>query len=498
VQKKSDPDVIVVGAGNAGLCAALTAHEAGARVLVIEAAPEAERGGNSRFAGAIFRVVHGGLDDLVDLIIDESAVWKDRVTVDPYTPDDYHEDLRHASNGRMPQVLADRLVNESYETAKWMKDQGVKWELSVGKHIDPATLAAGQKYTVQPGEALRTHHEGIGLTDNLFEAVERAGIEIWYSSPVVDLVMNGSTCTGVVIRHPDGDVVVSGQVVLAAGGFEANAQARQKWLGPGWDLVKVRGTRFNTGTVLEAAMRAGARPVGHWGGCHAVPIDNDAPAVGELALKDKTSRYSYIYGLLLNSDAQRFLDEGENEIALTYAKTGAAIRGQHGGWAVQIFDAKTTSYLEPRYSSGTPVVADTLEELAGKVGLDAERLLETVGTFNKACSGEPFDPFVKDGLKARPDGQPVKSNWAQPIDTAPYTAYAVTCGITFTYGGIEVDENAGVVDIAGRTMPGLFATGELTGNFFFHNYPAGAGLMRGAIYGRIAGASAARAAAAKC
>ena len=155
--------------------------------------------------------------------------------------------------------------------------------------------------------------------------------------------MDGASCRGVVVRRAEGDIELSGVVVLAAGGFEANPEMRQRWLGPGWDLVKVRGTRFNMGTVLAAAMTAGAQPFGHWGGCHAVPLDADAPDVGDLRVTDKMSRYSYPYALLLNRDAQRFVDEGEDEVWLTYAKTGAAIRAQSGAWAFQLFDAKTSS-----------------------------------------------------------------------------------------------------------------------------------------------------------
>jgi tricarballylate dehydrogenase len=246
------------------------------------------------------------------------------------------------------------------------------------------------------------------------------------------------------------------------------------------------------GTVLTAAMAAGAQPAGPWGGCHAVPLDAGAPTVGDQRLTGKMRRYSYPYALLLNAFAQRFVDEGEDEVWLTYAKTGAAVRAQPRAWAFQLFDAKTVHLLEPRYSTGTPVVADTLAELAGLLGVDATALERTVETFNAACGDGEFDPFRKDGLRAEPDGQPAKSNWAQRIDAPPYTAYPVTCGITFTYGGLRIDGGARVHDVAGRPMPGLYATGEITGGFFFHNYPAGAGLMRGAVFGRLAGEGAAR------
>lgn len=486
------PDVIVVGAGNAALVAAISAQEAGARVRVLEAAPYAERGGNSRFTGGIFRCAHDGLDDLVPLVTEESKSWADRVQVDAYPRRRYLDELARATDGRTRPELADQLVDRSLETVQWMADRGVRWELTVGKLIDPDRIPAGERYALPPGGALRSAHEGIGLMDDLFGIAEQRGIEIWYDAPVVDLILEGSTCSGVVVRTVHRDIEVrSRAVVLAAGGFEANPEMRQRWLGPGWDLVKVRGTRFNMGTVLSAAMDSGAQPSGHWGGCHAVPLDAHAPVVGDLRITDKMSRYSYPYGLLLNARAERFVDEGEDEVWLTYAKTGAAIRAQDKAWAFQLFDARTTHLLEPRYSTGTPVQAEALEDLADQLGVDPRALRRTVDTFNAATSGGDLDPFGKDGLRATPDGQPAKSNWAQSIEEPPFVAYPVTCGITFTYGGLAIDSVGRVLDNQGTVMPGLYATGEITGGFFFHNYPAGAGLMRGAVFGRLAGEAAA-------
>ncbi len=484
-------DVVVVGAGNAALVAALTAHEAGARVIVLEAAPKEERGGNSRFSGGIFRVTHDGLADLLPLVTPESAKWADRITVDAYTRERYEAELGSATDGRINPELANQLFDLSRKTVDWMASRGVRWELAVGKLIDPEKIPEGEQYVLPPGGALRAVDEGVGLMEDLFTAAEQAGIDIRYDSPVSELLMEGSTCRGVVVRGPDGFVEVRGVVVLAAGGFEANPEMRQRWLGPGWDLVKVRGSRFNMGTVLNAAMSAGAQPTGHWGGCHASPLDASAPAVGDLRLTDKMSRYSYPYALLINAKGHRFLDEGENEVWLTYAKTGAAIRGQSRGWAFQLFDQKTLHLVEPRYSTGAPVQADSLEELAELLGVDGPTLRETVQTFNESCAEGEFDPFSLDGLSAAPPGQSVKSNWSQALTDSPFVAYPVTCGITFTYGGLKIDRLGRVLDVTGRPMDGLYATGEITGDFFFHNYTAGAGLARGAVFGRIAGAGAA-------
>lgn len=484
-------DVIVVGAGNAGLVAALAATQSGARVLVLEAASENERGGNSRFAGAIFRFAHDGPQSIEPLLDPQARSWLERVDVDAYPPARYYDELLTASGGRAEPVLVRRLVEDSFETIAWMRDLGVRWELTVGKLVDPDQLAEGERYGLPAGGAVRTVDEGVGLVRDLFSAVDSAGIDVWYDAPASRLLRRGKTVTGVCVRRDDEDLELEGAVVLAAGGFEANPEMRLRYLGEGWDLVKVRGSRFNMGIMLVEAMDAGAQPSGHWGGCHASPIDADAPDVGDLRITDKMSRYSYPYGLLVNVEGRRFIDEGEDEVWLTYAKTGATIRAQPHGLAFQLFDQKTIHLLEPRYSTGTPVEADTLGDLAAKLDLPVDTLDDTVGHFNAATESGDFDPFVKDGLQAHPNGQPAKSNWAQPLDTPPFVCYPVTCGITFTYGGLKIDEHARVIDTTGQPLRGLYATGELAGGFFYHNYPGGAGLMRGAVFGRIAGQQAA-------
>lgn len=484
-------DVIVVGGGNAALVSALSAHEQGAKVLVLEAAPASERGGNSRFSGAIFRIVHDGPDHVEKLLTDESREWLDRVDFEPYPIERFTKDFEAVSAGRGDKALQRILMEDSYATVEWMRDQGVEWELTVGKLVDPDKISPDQTYVLPAGGALRAVHEGVGLVANLFKAVEEAGIEVWYESPVTGLIIEGTSVRGVRVTRADGDVEVLGSVVLASGGFGANPEMRQRYLGQGWDLVKVRGSRFNMGHMITTALDAGAQPSGHWGGCHASPLDADAPDVGDLKLTDKLSRYSYPYAVMVNVNAERFIDEAEDEVWLTYAKTGAAIRAQPQALAFQIFDAKTVHLLEPRYRTGTPIVADTLEELAEKLNLDPAKLRATVDTFNAATVEGEFDPFRKDGLRAAPAGQPVKSNWALPVDQGPFTCYRVTCGITFTYGGLKIDTEARVIDKAGRVMQGLYATGELAGDFFYHNYPAGSGLVRGAVFGRIAGKGAA-------
>jgi tricarballylate dehydrogenase len=395
--------------------------------------------------------------------------------------------------GRSDPDLIRTLIDTSYDTAAWMQGYGVRWELVVDKLFDPTRLPPGTRYAIPPGGAMRATNEGIGLMYDLFAAVEGAGIRVMYDAPAQELLMSGATCVGVRVRSQDRFVDVGGRaVILASGGFESNPELRLRYLGTGWDLVKVRGTRFNTGTMLLAALAAGAAPAGHWGGAHASPLDAHAPDVGELSLTDRMSRYSYPYSLLVDSSGGRFVDEGEDEVWLTYAKTGWAIRERPGARAWQLFDQRTIHLLEPRYSTGIPVEADSLDGLAGKLGLPAARLQRTVAEFNAACRDPGgFDPFHKDGLASGAAIEPPKSNWALPLDAPPFVAYAVTCGITFTYGGLKIDSGARVLDVTGRPMPGLYATGEIAGGFFFHNYAAGSGLMRGATFGRIAGRGAA-------
>lgn len=489
----TEADVVVVGAGNAGLVAALAAHEEGARVVVLEAAPEEERGGNSRFSGGIFRTAHQGLDSIRPLLHESNEQYLDKVAVAPYPRERYIDEWLSTSAGRPPLDLVHAVVDGSYETLEWMRQRGVEWELTADKLFDLDKI--DRVYELPPGGAIRARGEGVGLVERLYAAVEGAGIEIRYESPAAGLLTRGSTVDGVTVRHRDHVEEVRGTVVLASGGFEANPEMRLRYLGPGWDLVKVRGTRFNMGTMLTQALLHGAQPAGHWGGCHASPQDAAHPPVGDLRLTDKLSRYSFPYAVLVNRRAERFVDEGEDQVWLIYAKTGSAILAQPEGVAYQVFDQKTLHLLEPRYSTGTPVQADTVEELAERLGVPAGRLVETLDAYNASVAPDAvdrFDPFTLDGVSAEPAGQPRKSNWAQPIDRPPFVAYPVTCGITFTYGGLKIDGDARVHDTEGRAMPGLYATGEIAGEFFHHNYPGGAGLVRGAVFGRIAGTSAAR------
>jgi tricarballylate dehydrogenase len=284
-------------------------------------------------------------------------------------------------------------------------------------------------------------------------------------------------------------------VVLAAGGFQANPEWRARYLGPGWELAKVRGTRFNTGDVIRMALDAGAAPAGNWSGCHAVAWERNAPEFGDLAVGDQFQKHSYPWGVYLNALGRRFVDEGADFRNYTYAKYGRVILSQPGQFAWQVFDAKVKAQLRDEYRirQVTKRVANTLEELVKQLDdVDADAALAELKAYNAAVRTDiPFNPNVKDGRGTKGLAIP-KSNWANTLDTPPYEAYAVTCGITFTFGGLRINTNAQVLDTDGQPIPGLYAAGELVGGIFYFNYPGGTGLTNGAVFGRIAGASAAR------
>ncbi|MBI4506333.1 MAG: FAD-dependent tricarballylate dehydrogenase TcuA [Chloroflexi bacterium] len=476
-------DVIIVGGGNAALTAAVAAHDAGARVLVLEKAPEALRGGNSRFTGGMFRTIYQGVADirrLVPLTDEEAAL----VDVGRYSPDDFFQDLRRVTGGQADPELGRTMIDHSLPTLEWMRDMGVRWEFT-----DLWAVRDGDVLRFTPGAVVRSIEKGIGLIDMLYETVEQRGIDVAYETKMVRLLQDArGRVVGVVAKDREGIVELpAAAVVLASGGFQANPEMRVQYLGPKWSTVKVRGTRFDTGDGHRAALEIGAQPYGHWAGCHATPIDAAGPPFGVLKIHNKTNRLSYLYCLMVNVEGRRFVDEGEDFGAYTYAKTGEAILSQPQGIAVQIFDQKTVHLLEERYQTATPVVADTVEDLAERLHIDPATLRRTVDEFNAACPrGRRFDPAARDGV-ATSGVEPSKSNWALPLDKPPYVAYSVTGGITFTFGGVKIDRFAQVLDTEDQPIPGLYATGEIAGGFFYFNYPGGAGLTRGAVFGRIAG-----------
>ena len=485
-------DVVVVGGGNAAICAALSAHDQGARIAVLEAAPREERGGNSRFASTVYRIPHKGVQDIEPMLCDENKSDLELFNVKPYTPQMWLDDMEKTSDGHADLELAKVVIDHGLSTVQWMRDKGVKFKTSVRKFLDEEAIRAHGKVDIAPGIELMVAGEGVGLTDALWAAVERRHIDVFYECPAYDLLTRGDTVDGVRTRQTNGYVDFYGNVILGCGGFEASPRMRRAFLGEGWDLVVVRGTRFNTGHMLEKCIAAGAQATGHWGSCHASPQDLHSPRVGDLKNGDSMCRYSYPYSIMVNQDGKRFMDEGENYIPMTYAKTGAAIGSQPRGRAYQIFDQKTIGLLEPRYKTGKPITAATLPDLAKKLGINQTVFEDTVTTFNAACQPGKFDAMTLDGLATKPSLTPPKTNWAQKIDQGPYTAYEVCCGITFTYGGIKADKQARVLNNENKPMPGLWAVGEMTGGYFFFNYPGGAGLVKGSVFGKIAGEAAAK------
>jgi tricarballylate dehydrogenase len=486
----SDHHVIVVGAGNAALCAALAAAEAGAKVVVLERAPSDESGGNSRFTAGAMRFAYDGVEDLKAIMPDLTAAEIANTDFGRYSEDEFFDDMFRVTQFRSDPDLVEILVRRSFDTMKWMREKGLRFVPIYGRQ---AFKVAG-RFKFWGGLTVETWGGGPGLVDRLTEIATGKGIEIRYDSRVVALLFDGHRVDGVRVKNA-GRVseLRAPAVILASGGFEANPEMRVRYLGPGWEVAKVRGTRFNTGDGIRMALAVGAAPYGNWSGCHAVGWEMNAPEFGDLAVGDSFQKHSYPFGIMVNADGRRFVDEGADFRNYTYAKYGREILAQPGQFAWQVFDSKVLHLLRDEYRirQVTKVTARTLEDLAGRLdGVDAAGFLGTVAAYNAAVRRDvPFDPNVKDGRSA--DVDPVrKSNWANTIDEPPFEAYAVTCGITFTFGGLRIDGNAQVLDEDLAPIPGLYAAGELVGGLFYFNYPGGTGLMSGSVFGRIAGQSA--------
>jgi tricarballylate dehydrogenase len=401
--------------------------------------------------------------------------------------------MERMTDGRCDPMLTDILVSRSAETLAWLRDRGLKFRLMYERQA----FASGGAWVFFGGLPLGSVGGGKGLIAQHTAAATRARVVIRYGAAVSALRRDGAgAVVGVTYRDLDGrrHDADAGAVVLAAGGFEADPERRARYLGPGWARALVRGTPSNTGEVLELALAAGAARSGDWASCHSVAWDaGAAPGGGNRELTNRLTRQSYALGIVVNADGRRFVDEGADYRNYTYAKYGRAILAQPGGVAFQLFDRKTRPLLRREEYDSHPITgasADTLDELAARLGIDADGLRRTVDAFNAAIVDVPFDPAVKDGRASRVD--PPKSNWAQALDSPPYYGYAVSCGITFTFGGLHIDETARVLDGAGAPIGGLYAAGEMVGGLFYGNYPGGTGLTSGAVFGRIAGRHAAR------
>ncbi|MGO9606096.1 MAG: FAD-dependent tricarballylate dehydrogenase TcuA [Candidatus Binataceae bacterium] len=486
----ADCDVVVVGGGNAALCAALAAREQSARVIVLERAPEAERGGNSAFTAGGFRVAYNNLEQLMELLPDLSDEEKRSTDFGTYTEDQYFEDIGRVTEYRTDPDMVELLVRRSHATLLWMRSKGLRLVPMYGRQA----YKVDGRFKFWGGLTVEAWGGGPGLIDALHEAARREQIEVRYGARAVGLIADDGGVRGVRVRMGGKtEEMAARAVVLASGGFEANAEWRARYLGQNWDLARVRGTRFNTGDGIRMALEAGAMPYGHWSGCHAVGWDRNAPEFGDLAVGDGFQKHSYPLGIMINARGRRFVDEGADFRNYTYAKYGRAILEQPGQFAWQIFDGKVAHLLRDEYRirQVTKVTAATLEDLVHRLDdVDASSALAEIMAYNQAVDRSiSFNPSVKDGRCTRGLAVP-KSNWANAIDEPPFMGFAVTCGITFTFGGLRITRQGEVVDTERKTIAGLYAAGELVGGLFYFNYAGGSGLMAGSVFGRIAGGSA--------
>lgn len=485
-------DVVVVGGGNAGFCAAHAAREAGADVLLLERTTATEAGGNSYYTAGAFRVVHSGVVQLAEFLDDSITRQRlSRTRLEPYTVEQFRADLERLTNGRTDPVMADLLVARSGELVPWLAGKGIRWRLMYDRQ---AYLSADEEWVFSGGVALGTVDGGRGLMAAHLAAARASGVEVRYGSRVTDLLGDRSV-TGVRYADPEGveHEVHARAVVLTAGGFEANPELRGTYLGEVWTNALVRGNPHNTGDVLELAIARGAARHGDWSSCHSVAWDAGAPSQGgDRRLTNQRTRQGYPLGIVVNREGRRFVDEGADFRNHTYAKYGREILRQPGGVAFQLFDATTRPLLRPEEYESEPITmatSDSLEGLAARLGIDSDGLVETVREFNTSIVDKPFDPAVLDGRGA--EVTPLKSNWAVALERPPFYGYAVSCGITFTFGGLHVDGDGRVLARDGGAVDGLFAAGEIVGGLFSDNYPGGSGLTAGGVWGRLAGRAAA-------
>jgi tricarballylate dehydrogenase len=456
-----DTGVLVIGGGNAALCSALSAADNGANVLLVEAAPFAYRGGNSRHTRNL-RDVHAAADGFVS---------------GPYSEDEFLADLQSVTGDSADESLAQLAIHQSAELPDWMRAHGANFQPPLHGALH---LARTNHFFLGGGKA---------LLNSYYRAAERLGIHVRYGTHVRRLEIEGRRCVGVEAEH-DGELVFirCESVVAAAGGFEANlAWLREIW-GERANNFVIRGTPYNTGTVLAALYESGVRAVGDPFALHAIAVDARAPTFdGGIA----TRIDAVPFGIVVNRDGQRFADEGENIWPKRYASWGSLIADQPGQQAYVLFDAKAVERFIP--GMYPPMEAETLDELAEALGLDPAAVSQTTGAYNAACQRDcTYDPGSLDNCQT--DGlEPRKSHWALPLDLPPFRAYPLRPGITFTYLGVAVDDTARVLLAAGSRLENVFAAGEImAGNILTRGYLAGFGMTIGSVFGRIAGAEAAR------
>ncbi|TKA73336.1 hypothetical protein B0A55_06782 [Friedmanniomyces simplex] len=506
-------DVLIIGSGAAALASALSAIESTnppPRVLLVDKAPLAWAGGNGYFTAGAYRTQHNGLEDILPVVSNVTPEMVGKIDLPAYSHGDFLGDLERVTGGRSSPVLGKYLVGESLETVRWLKGHGVDWWLSFRRQA----YEVEGRWVFWGGLHLTVRDGGKGLIRDMTEAVRRSGCVTLHEAKASRLVTDsgGAVCGVEVERGGRKFVVRAPSVIVCAGGCEASPELRKKYLGPGWELAHTRGTPYNTGDMLAAALELGAKTVGDFSptGCHSVAWDAHSPKDG--GDREKTNEFTksgYPLGLMLNADGKRFVDEGIDLRNYTYAKFGRAILEQPGGIAFQIWDKDGQGWLreeEYRDEIVRKIRGDSIEELArelGKEGLqDPRAFVRTVEEYNAAVAAHreeypdaKLNPAIKDGLSTQSSKTKLdlaKSNWALPLVKPPFLAVKVTSGITFTFGGLAINpENAAVLREDGSEIEGLHCAGEMVGGLFYGNYPGGSGLTAGGVFGRRAGRAAA-------
>ena len=451
-------DVLVIGGGNAGLCAAITARRAGARVLVLESATKDFRGGNSRHTRDI-RYMHEAATNYV---------------TGRYSKEEFWEDLRQVTGGETNELLTRLTIQASEDLGDWMPANGVRWQKPLRGTLH---LAKSNLFMLGGGKAMMNAY---------YETASRLGVEIAYETEVSELKMSDggflSACCNGGRRE-----IQAKALVVASGGFEANIPWLKEYWGDAADNFIIRGTKHNQGRMLKELLDHGAKPVGDPRGCHAVALDARAPKFDGGIV---TRLDSVPFGIVVNKEVKRFYDEGEDFWPKRYAIWGGLIARQPDQIAYSIVDAKALPRFMP--SVFPPIEAESIPELASALGLDSSALATAVSEFNQAVRPGAFDPGILDNC--RTEGiDPPKSHWARPIDSPPYYGYPLRPGITFTYLGVTIDEQARVIMQDERAAKNIFAAGEImAGNILRKGYLGGFGLTIGAVFGRIAGREAAR------
>ena len=485
-QTGNDADVIVIGGGNAGFSAVHAAAQRGRRVILLERGEDDMAGGNSYYTAGATRIVHDGFEDLKSLV--EHDDRHATTVVPPYTVEDYRSDMERLTEGRTDPELCEVLVTESRPTLEWLHSLGLKYRLMYERQ---AYETEDGGYLFWGGLHVGNVGGGEGLIADHTRVARELGAEIRYGHRARRLLVEDGRVVGVVAETDEGEVELRAEsVVMTAGGFESNPELRAKYMGEEWKSAKVRGTPYNQGDMIEAALAVGAARGGDFETCHSIQWDAEHPQNdSNRELTNRLSRQSYPIGILVNKEGRRFLDEGADYRNYTYAKYGKVVLAQPDAFAYQVFDADLRPMVrkEDYEMPGVSVhEADTLEELAAKLDVDAEQFLTTVKEFNEAIDESvEYDPNVLDGRASKVE--PPKSNWATAIDRGPFYAYPVTCGITFTFGGVKTDTHGRVLNESGEHIEGLYAAGEMLGGLFSTNYPGGAGLAAGMTFGRRAG-----------